>query len=214
MRSEAVASVLRHIVFSVLLVISPVSSADETKDEFYSQKMMSNLDAASRWLIEEGILTYTKLGKAGLHRKLVGEWGVLLWVDPWIESEHYLAQFRIKARGINYDIHNLHRKQVGNRYFEFWVSKIVAKDWSGEETRSVFYVVETDDRFGARTIVLKSDQFIEEYQVEGEKRISLPTGDLNLLYKLEAWAFPQNYRNSELKDKDVIMDHHGNLRLR
>ncbi len=196
------------LMFSMLF--SACGNGGPVDDDFYKKKMAENLQQASLWLIEDGVKVFSEKGKDGLHRKLVDGWGVLLWVDPWVETEDYLAQFRIKARGINYQILNMHREDVGNSLYEIWAVKIVAKSWSGEKNRSMFYVTETDDKFGSRKIVEKSDQFIDTYSVNG-KGISIPTDDLNVLYELEAWKFPDNYRDSNLKNKKVVMDSSGKI---
>lgn len=193
-----------------MMLFSACGNGGSVDDEHYKKKMAVNLQQASLWLIEDGVKVFSEKGKDGLHRKLVDDWGVLLWIDPWVETEDYLAQFRIKARGINYQILNMHRESVDNSLYEIWVVKIVAKPWSGEKNRSMFYVTETNEKFGSRKIIEKSNQFIDSYSVNG-KKVSIPTDDLNVLYELEAWEFPDNYRESNLKNKKVVMDSSGNI---
>ena len=201
---------IKTLALMFMMLFSACGNGGSVDDEHYKKKMAVNLQQASLWLIEDGVKVFSEKGKDGLHRKLVDDWGVLLWIDPWVETEDYLAQFRIKARGINYQILNMHRESVDNNLYEMWVVKIVAKQWSGEKNRSMFYVTETNDKFGSRKIVKKSDQFIDAYSVGG-KKVSIPTDDLNVLYELEAWEFPDNYRDSNLKNKKVVMDSSGNI---
>lgn len=202
----------RVFVLLVSLLLPAFGNGGPVDDEHFAKKMAKNLQEASEWLIGHGIEVVSEKGKSAIHRKLVDEWGVLLWVDPWIDEDGYLAQFRIKARGINYQIINLHKEQIGGTIYEFWVVKVVAKPWSGEKNRSMFYLTSTQSKSGTRSIVDKTDQFGSSYRINGYE-LSLPIDDVDLLYKLEAWEFSDNYQNSSLPDKKVIMDRNGNIEL-
>lgn len=202
----------RCVSLACLMLLSACVESGSVDNEFYKEKMKKNMGLASIWLIEEGVSAYAKGGKQALHRKLVDEWGVLLWIDPWVETEDYLAQFRIKARGINYQILNLHRNEIAGELYEFWIVKVVAKPWSGETNRSVFYVAKTDGVYGRRQILKTSDQFFDAFRVVDENVIRFPIDSLKLRYEMEAWEFPDNYRDSPLKDTKVIMDENGILK--
>ncbi len=193
-----------------MILVSSCGNGDPMGEEFYKNKMIKNMKVAGRWIISDGVRTFSTGGKNAIHRKLVDDWGVQIWVDPWVETDRYLAQFRIKARGIHYDIHNLHREKIDNGIYEFWLIKVAAREWSGEHERSVFFITKTRETYGQREILKESDQFIESYSV-GEKEIRLPLDDMELLYDMQAWLFPDNYKNSDLKDKKVIMDGKGNI---
>ena len=195
-----------------LVLFSACGNGGPVNDEHFERKMAKNLQEASEWLIEHGINVFSEKGKSAIHRKLVDEWGVLLWIDPWIDEQGYLAQFRVKARGINYQIIDLHKELINGSIYEFWVVKIVAKPWSGETNRSMFYLTSSQSKSGKRAIVDKASQFTNSYQVNGQE-FTLPIDDLEFLYKLEAWEFPENYQNSSLPDKEVIMDRDGNIGL-
>ncbi|WP_087021216.1 hypothetical protein [Thaumasiovibrio subtropicus] len=196
------------VVLSILM--SGVVKATSIDDEFYRQKMINNMKSAGDWVIQEGIKTYREGGKEALWRKLADTWAVLSWTGPWIETDNYLAQFRIKARGINYQIHNLYREEVGGVYYEFWLIKVLAKDWSGERPRSVFYVAKANDTNGEREILVESDQFIGSYTVAGNT-IHIPIDNKRLLYILQAWDYPDAYRETNLAEKIVVMDRFGNI---
>ena len=83
--------------------ISACGYSQMKDEEFYKNKMIQNMELASVWIVENGIQTFKQKGREGIFKKLLDQWGVQLWVDPWIESESYLARFAIKARGINYE---------------------------------------------------------------------------------------------------------------
>lgn len=197
-------SSVNYLALVFMMLVSACGNGGSVDDDFYRNKMIENMNSAGHWMIREGISTFADGGKEAVHRKLVDDWGVQIWVDPWIETDRYLAQFRIKARGINYDIHNLHREKVGDDFYEFWIIKVAAKEWSGERDRSIFFVTKTQDVYGQREIVKESDQFIESYSVV-DTLISLPLDDMKLLYDMQAWLFPENYKNSDLKNKQVVM---------
>lgn len=203
-------SYVRGFSLVFFMLIAACGNGGSVDDDKYKMKMMENMTSASLWIIQDGINVFSEKGKNGIHRKLVDEWGVQIWVDPWVETERYLAQFRIKARGINYDIHNLYREKAGRYFYEFWLIKIAAKSWSGESDRSIFYMTKTTDIYGHREILETSDQFFDSYKVDN-RVIRLPTNNLELLYDMEAWLFPDNYRESDLKDRKVVMNSDGDI---
>lgn len=193
-----------------MMLISACGNGGSVDDEFYRTKMIKNMKGAGQWIISEGISTFADGGKEAMHRKLVDTWGVSFWAEPSVETDRYLARFVIHARGIAYDIHNLYREKIDDEFYEFWLIKVTAKEWSGERERSAFFVTKTQDVYGTREIVKESDQFIESYSV-GDALIRLPLDDMELLYDMQAWLFPGNYKNSDLKNKQVVMDGKGNI---
>lgn len=202
---------IAYVFFMITLFISACGNGGSVDDELYKNKMIKNLNAASIWLIEEGVHTFKKSGKNGIHRKLVDEWGVQIWVDPWIESERYVDGFWIKARGINHEVINFYREMHQGFMYEFWVVKVDGKEWADVKSRADFYVVKTDAVYGKREILKASDQFIEEYEVVGGYSIKFPQNDLQILYELQAWLYPSNFEKSKLKDKKLTMDSSGNI---
>ncbi|WP_299394866.1 hypothetical protein [Pelagibius sp.] len=202
------------ILALALVAIVPASAeAGALDDEYYRNKAQKHLQLASIWLIEEGVLTFRESGKEGIHRKLVDEWGVQIWVDPWIESDRYINAFWIKARGINHDIINFHRERLPSGIYEFWVVKIDGKDWSGVGSSANFHVARTDDIYGRRVILESSDQFIQEYTVDDNTSISFPVDDPRILYELQAWRYPENFENSDIDETRAEMKSDGSIEL-
>ncbi len=181
--------------------------------EFYIKKAKEDLKQASLWIIEEGVSVFSRKGKKGLHRKLVDEWGVIIRLQPLVERERYLALFYLMASGIDHTIHNLYREKVGGNYYEFWLIKVTGTSWSGAEERSIFFITKTKDIYGKRKVLKQSDQFIPTYQVSDGEEIMFPVHNLKLLYDMEAWLYPQNYKNSDLKNKRVKRDDNGGFYL-
>lgn len=199
------------VFFMVVIFNSECGNGNSVNDEFYKNKMIKNLNAASIWLIEEGVHTFNKSGKNGIHRKLVDKWGVQIWVDPWIESERYINGFWIKARGINHEVINFHREIYQGVIYEFWVVKVDGKEWVDVKSRAEFHVVKTDKKYGKREILKSSNQFIEKYNIVEGYSIKFPQDNLQILYELQAWLYPENYKNSDLKNKQIVMDGKGNV---
>ncbi len=90
----------------------------------------------------------------------------------------------------------------------------MGKPWSGQVPRSEFFVVRTKQIYGSREILKQSDQFFDRHEVDNGKEIKLPVDDMKLLYDLRAWSFPENYKNSDLKNIVVVIDRNGNYVFR
>ena len=201
------------LVLALVAVVSMSARAGSLDDEYYIKKAQEDLHFASIWLIEEGVLTYRISGKEGIHRKLVDEWGVQIWVDPWIESDRFIDAFWVKARGINHRVINFHRESLPSGIYEFWVVKIDGKDWSGVGSSADFHVTRTDDVFGRRVILESSDQFMPEYAVDDKTSIRFPVDDPEVLYELQAWRYPENFRNSDIDEIRARKRRDGSVEL-
>lgn len=200
-------------IFLFALITSACVNASSVDDEFYRNKMIKNLNLAAVWLIEEGVYTFKKSGKEGISRKLIDEWGVQIWVDPWIESERYIDGFWIKARGINHEVINFYREKHQGFIYEFWMVKVDGEEWSGVESRAAFYVVKTDEVYGKREILKTNNQFIKEYAANDGYLIKFPQNDLQVLYEMQALLYPENFEKSKLKNRKVVMDSSGNIKV-
>ena len=183
-------------------------------DEFYKDRARGNLEAASRWLIEEGFRKFSNDGVVAVREKVIADWGVVLWANS-LESTSYdrdrdIVQMRLNARGIYYDIRDLYREKLNDDYYEFWLIQISFSIKSeAEPTSSKFFVTKSSSFFGKREIVKESDQFVDSYKVS-EVAVDFPTDDLSLLYWMGAWDNPQNYVNTDFGDKEVGIDSEGN----
>lgn len=211
---KLVISTAKKFVHTLLLLSAAACGKGEVIDGMdYAKKVAQNLDAASVWVIQEGVRTYSEKGRQGVFRKLLDEWKVQLWVEPWVESDVYLARFAVKARGIHYEILNVSRTKESSQLYEFWVVKITASDWSGVADHSVFYVTETEAVYGTRKILERSHQFIRDYEVAPNRKIHFPVDDPKVLFDIEAWMFPKSYASSELKDIRAILTEDGEIKL-
>lgn len=205
--------VVKNLFVVILMSISACGNGEMKDEERYKKKSIENMKVASVWVIEEGVRTFSKEGKEGVFKKLLDEWGVQLWVDPWVESDVYMARFAVKARGINYEILNLHRTTISSSLYEFWIVKVTGADWSGESGRSMFYITKTDDIYGHREILTSSDQFIQSYEVDSESIIQFPVDSPKILFDMQAWLFPESYKSSDLKNIEAVMNESGEIEL-
>jgi len=201
------------LVLGFIAALSISAGTGAADDEYLIKKMQKNLQLASIWLIEDGVLTFRDFGKEGIHRKLLDEWGVIIWTDPWIESDRYIDGFWIKARGINHEVINFHRESLASGIYEFWVVKIDGADWSGVGSSANFHVARTDDVYGRRVILESSDQFIQEYAVDDKTSISFPVDDPEVLYELQAWRYPENFKNSDIDETRAVLKYDGSIEL-
>lgn len=90
--------------------------------------------------------------------------------------------------------------------YEYWV----VKEWKrGLYDQAKFIVAKAAALNAQRTIIHTSDQFIERYEIDKEFSVVFPIENLRTLYGLEAWLYPDHYKNSNLKDFEVIMPEKG-----
>ena len=97
---------VRYAALVFLLLVSTGGQSAPPDDEQLINKEVENLNAASRWLIEEGTHVYTQKGYQALHSKLFNEWVVLL---DSVNVYHYRARFVIKTKGIYHSIMNVYK---------------------------------------------------------------------------------------------------------
>jgi hypothetical protein len=202
-----------EVIVAATTATATEGAAQSVDDEDLIMLAQRHLKLASIWLIEEGVLTYRKSGKKGIHRKLIDEWRVQIWTDPWIESERYIDGFWIKARGIYHDVINLHRETLPSGFYEFWVVKVSGKDWSGVGNSASFYVTRTDDIYGRRQILEESETFIPIFSVDAQTTISFPTNDPKILYELEAWLYPEHFCNTDIRNFRTEIQTDGTIAL-
>jgi hypothetical protein len=197
--------ILTSLLISLLIGCNDRREPVNTDDEYYAEQMQDNLLNSSEWLIEHGIKKFSKLGHEGLFKYLVNEWAVQLWIEPWIETERYLAGFWIKANLINHEVLNMHRVKVNDLFYEFWFVRISSKEKDRVNQRTIFYVTSTEEISGEREIVERSDRFIGSYAIEPDT-IHFPTENMRIRYELEPWLFPKSYEDTNMPLDKVILE--------
>lgn len=199
--------------FALLLLLPFVacgarSQEISVKEQSYIDKMAANMREASIWVVQHGIEVYTQDGKAAVNRKLMDEWAVQMWVDPSVGTERYLALFQIKGRGVYCDIQCLGR-QSGVDVFEYWHVMITGKDWAGVGKRCLFIITQADQVDGVRKIVHQRETFFPSYKVDESVTVKLALDQLQLLYDLKAWQFPECFPDSDLKNWEIGIERDG-----
>ena len=171
-------------------------------EQYYIDKMSSNIKQASIWIVEHGIEVYVRSGKEAINRKMMDEWACQSWVFPAVGTERDIAVFRIKGRGIYCTIQCLTRL-TDNTIFEYWHIMVTGRNWAGVDKRCQFLITQTDNINGVRKIIHQSDKFFSEYKINETTLIKLPLADLQLLYDLKAWQFPESFPDSDLKNWEI-----------
>ena len=168
------------------------------EDEQLTEYAIDRLNNASRWLIEDGVSTYLEKDHRYLKSYLIDQYKVNLWVTTAVDTERFLALFKIKARGINYDIQSLHREIRGNATYEFWIIRVSSASWANVDGFCRFYVTTSDSAVSKRTIIEESQQFIPSIALKDGSKIDFPIDDMQVLYDLDAWWYPESYEGTEV----------------
>ena len=195
---------ITFLLFFLAFIVNCARSQEASMNEqYYIDKMSSNIQQASIWIVEHGIEVYARSGKDAINRKMMDEWACQSWVFPAVGTERHIAIFQIKGRGIYYDIQCLNRLITGSAIFEYWHIMVTGKDWAGVNKRCQFLITQTDAINGVRKIIHQSDKFFSEYKINKTTLIKLPLDDLQLLYDLKAWQFPECFPDSDLKNWEI-----------
>lgn len=185
------------------------ANGEDVDNDFYKKNMKKNLMSSALWIVENGYFFLKNEDDEAIHRKLIDTWGVQLWVKPRLDDGRYISLFRIKGRGISYDIQCLLRAKIGGNIYEYWLMKVYSRSWAEAEDQSIFLIAKGAEIFSLRKIIKKSNVFFDSYQIDNSHSIRLPTEDLQLLYDLEAWNFPESYKNSTINKRQVVIDENG-----
>lgn len=201
----------RQLWVLVMLAISVGGHADRWDEAYYERekKAINDTMAATEWTIEEGIATYYREGgedgfkdmvkktRKGYEKFMFGPGAVQ------VDSESHFAMFFIAAFNSTYNIIALHRETLPGGIYEFWFVKVSAHHRSSDTARSMFYVTRADEVRGRREILHKSDRFIERYEVAPGTVFVFPVDNLEVLWNMAAWRYPESYPDSDLKNMRV-----------
>lgn len=200
---------IRNSFCRLILLLALTSCSDSNSQDVqidYDSRMKQNLDIASRWIIEFGHNTFNTGGRAAIINKLADDWGVTLRAQPVVNSDFYIARFLIQARRYSYEIVNLYQLELDSEIYEYWIVNKTTSLEHIDEYATEFYIARTSGEFGKREIVAESSQFIESYPINSDLEFKIPVQDLGILYKLQAWKFPNSYLNSDLDEREIIAE--------
>ncbi len=177
-----------------------------TKEEIKT-KAIKKLNDAAHWSIENGIMEYYQHGKdkMWIQEKTLVEWSVSTYSGPIIDSDKVMARFIIKAVGIYFDLEIMERLEYNNSVYEYWVQKVTGSKLSGKiDWRCKFIVTRADNVKGKREILKEETQFFESFQIDDSETLKFPVDDLESLFHLGAWLYPDSFENSDLKNYKII----------
>ena len=184
---------------------------------------LKNMEELAYWFIETGIgQYYERKGKEVYERKpgypaWFKRYPDAVWIYDYVKERGYshgipeVEKNRTIARFMTgFDSYRLMNKtecflrtEHKGEIYEYWVMK----DWkTGLQYRqSTFIIAKADALNSNRTIIHTSDQFVEEYEIDKEFSVVFPSDDYKVLYGLQAWDYPENYKNSNLSTFRVYM---------
>ncbi len=188
---------------------------------------LKNMDELALWFIETGLGQYYERKGKNNYKLRPGdeEWLVnypdAVWISDYVIKHGYLDGLaeveknrKIAAIMFGYDRYRLMnvtecflRTDYKDEIYEYWV----VKEWkTGRAYRqSKFIIAKASALNSNRTIIHTSDQFVEKYEIDKDFSVVFPSDDYKVLYGLQAWDYPDNYKNSDLKDFRVYIIEKG-----
>lgn len=177
----------------------------EVKTEF-PQKYVNDkvrLLNISYWFIEEGLSLYYLTNDKTAIKNYVLKQGALLYGQTAIEEYGLIAQFVPQTQFYRNSVMCYKRQEERESVYEYWVIKEWGINSILKYRNCSFLITKSKNTKGKRTILYVSDQFFDFYKVDQNISIYFPT-DLEAIYRLKAWDFPGNFRNSELLKFKVV----------
>ena len=193
----------------IMLIFGSGNGVAQQTEEYYDAQSLIRLHDATQWLVEDGVQTYLDIGTRALKSRLIDRFKVNLWVTPIVDEHQILSDFRIKSRGINFDIRNMHRVEDNGVFYEFWNISIVPADWSPVAGDQFFFTPPSPNTSSSRTIIRESEDFVPAIISAAGKRYLLPINDMKFLYDLEAWHYPHKYAGTDVPLKPVVLTGDG-----
>ncbi len=146
-------------------------------------------------------------------RDKVLEKGFSLYTRPAIdEVRGAIVQVNPRTRNLISEILCLKREEIDGKIYEYWV----VKAW-GESSplREIYFLVTEAGALEApRKILTASNAYFREFSVNENYTMIFPETDLNVLYRLVAWNYPEAFADGDLKDKQVILTVERELLIR
>ncbi len=216
------------LIISLLYFIgySNIGNCEETmqtKDSEHFKKM----EDLAFWFIETGLGQYYERKGKNNYKLRPGdeEWFVdlpdAIWIHDYVKKRGYLdgiaeveKNWKIAKIMFGFDRYRLMnvtecflRTEYNGEIYEYWV----IKEWmTGLQYRQAkFIIVKAAGLNVQRAILHTSDQFFERYEIDKEFSVVFPIDNLETLYGLQAWDFPDNYKNSNLNEFKVFMPEKG-----
>ncbi len=184
---------------------------------------LKNMKELANWFIETGIGQYYERKGTAIYKRKPGypawfkRYPDAIWIYDYVKERGYLdgiaevEKNRTIARFMTgFDRYRLMNKTecfLRNEYkgeiYEYWVMK----EWKTGllYRQSTFIITKAAALNSNRTIIHRSDLFVEKYEIDKDFSVVFPSDDLKILYGLQAWDYPENYKNSNLSTFRVYM---------
>ena len=190
----------------------------QTMDKLHLNNMQKN----SSWFIETAMGQYYERKGKDVYERRPGDPGWLkncpdvVWIYDYLKIRSYaygapeIDQKRVIARCRQafgrFDVFNetecFLRTEYKGEIYEYWV----VKEWkTGLYVQAKFVIAKAAALNSGRTILHTSDQFFTKYEIDNDFSVFFPVDDLKTLYHLKAWYYPDNFKNSDLKDFQVFV---------
>lgn len=218
MKRTNILKIISYVV--IILILSCNCNTNKAKEnKIFDEKekklinlAISDLENAYQWVIQYAIMTYYENidGESRIIDKLHKDFYVGLYSTIAVDSyDGYLAEFTLKARGIGYYTRCYNRIIYDDFVYEYWCVEINGLPWSGVDNvfnRNYYFIIaKAENERAKREIIKKETQFFDKYVIDENKVIEFPM-DMKSLYRLGAWIYPGNFKDSELKNFMVIID--------
>lgn len=174
----------------------------------------------SFWFVEDGLGEYYKRKDTEVYKHRVGDpkwfinYGDAVWISDYIEQQayhggppeidinHTLARIRVYFKNLESQTECFLRTTYNGEIYEYWVIKL----WkNGSGYRDAKFILAKAKNIENKRSILKIDkQFFEHYKIDDNFSVVFPK-ELDVLYRLKAWIFKDNFLNSDLKNFMVAL---------
>ncbi|MFN3144071.1 MAG: hypothetical protein ACE368_01880 [Paracoccaceae bacterium] len=166
------------------------------------------LNRASEWVIRNGRFVLSQRGYDFLFDKLIDDFPVQLWVEPFVDEGDHIADFRLKLGGYYYDLETIDERSISGTVYEYWVIHIRSADWVTPLRLCFFYIVaypsgSSAGRNARREILAREGSYIPRYVTSSGEVFAPRVTDPVVLYRLRAWEFPLSFPGQDFASVKV-----------
>ncbi len=191
---------------------------------------LKKMEELAFWFIETGLGQYYERKGKNDYKLRPGDqnWFVnypdAIWIRDFIKKSGYLhglpeveKNWKIAKIMLGFDRYRLMnmtecflRTKYNGEIYEYWV----IKEWmTNRDCRHAEFIIAKASAINSqRTIIHTSDQFVEKHKIDKEFSVDFPIDNLEVLYGLQAWEYPDNYKNSDVNNFQVIMHKKGEFK--
>lgn len=170
---------------------------------------VERLDGASLWLVQFGEPMLIAEGLDAVNTSLMRAFVLSLWAVPTVALPPRRVDFRIKARGIFYDIYSTFRVFEDDVAYDLWQIQITTQDWATLQRRACRFIVTRQSKDLEAEILLQQDTFVPSFVTAAGTKVTVPQNDLGLAHVWRAWRFPESFPDSDLVNWKIVAEGPG-----